>query len=225
MKVGEFCKALDVSDRSYYAFMKQNGPNNGTGSDTFMAAFEFFKKREIAGLKMPTAKKAKTTADKKLGKSGQGDDKYDVGDIKLHGEDWDGVPIFDTCDEVRRKINAYLREPGTSMAGFLREVGKTFSGPPPQGMSTTSLKTFLSQHGCMQSAGSPIFYAAFVFFEKLRIKEKKPKNKKREEMERVWGKGGMERISSRHIICRADERPTEDEYGRIVMRPSGKILG
>lgn len=40
---------------------------------------------------------------------------------------------------------------------------------------------------------SCVFYAAYVFFEKLRIVESKPKSKHREEMESIWGgKGGFD---------------------------------
>jgi hypothetical protein len=42
-------------------------------------------------------------------------------------------------------------------------------------------------------AKSIVFYAAYVYFEKLRTKERKPKGKKREEMEKVWGRNGVDR--------------------------------
>lgn len=39
---------------------------------------------------------------------------------------------------------------------------------------------------------SCVFYAAYVFFEKLRVQEGKPKSKHREEMEAIWAsKGGF----------------------------------
>ena len=59
MKVGEFQSKLGVSSKGYNDFMKQSGPMKGTGSDTYYAAFEFFKKRELVGVKMPR-KKVKT---------------------------------------------------------------------------------------------------------------------------------------------------------------------
>jgi hypothetical protein len=36
----------------------------------------------------------------------------------------DDMPIFDTCDGVRRKIRAHLRESGWSQAIFAREISK-----------------------------------------------------------------------------------------------------
>lgn len=58
-----------------------------------------------------TADKAKSKAVKKAA---------DVDDVHLPGEENDQVPIFDTCDEVRRKINAHLRSDGTTKAQLVR---------------------------------------------------------------------------------------------------------
>lgn len=60
MKIGEFCDTLGVSGNAYRRFLAQNGKDQGSQSDTYIAAWEFFKKREIAGIKPP--KKQKTTA-------------------------------------------------------------------------------------------------------------------------------------------------------------------
>lgn len=79
MKVGEFCDALGVSAKSYRNFMAMNGKDKGAGSDTYMAAWEFFKKRDIAGLKTP--KKRKTAAAGTPNGSGGSD----VSDVHLEG--------------------------------------------------------------------------------------------------------------------------------------------
>ncbi|KIW55753.1 hypothetical protein PV05_04482 [Exophiala xenobiotica] len=42
-----------------------NGADKGTSSDTYFAAAEFLKRRELAGVKMPRQKKAKTTSNTK----------------------------------------------------------------------------------------------------------------------------------------------------------------
>lgn len=64
MKVGEFCQKIDVGNNSYNRFMHYYGPAKGMQSDVFMNASAYFKKTEIAGLKLPTAasKKAKTAS-------------------------------------------------------------------------------------------------------------------------------------------------------------------
>jgi hypothetical protein len=46
--------------------------------------------------------------------------------------------------------------------------------------------------GANQGGDNKIFYAGYVFFEKKRIAEKKPKSKKRQEMEKEWP-GGVDR--------------------------------
>ncbi|KAK3698886.1 hypothetical protein LTR37_016763 [Vermiconidia calcicola] len=60
MKVGEFCTAIGVSNNSLNGFLRQSGPTKGSASDAYLGAWEFFKKRELIGMKMPT-KKQKTT--------------------------------------------------------------------------------------------------------------------------------------------------------------------
>jgi hypothetical protein len=42
-------------------------------------------------------------------------------------------------------------------------------------------------------ATSAVFYAAYVYFEKLRVKEGKDKSKTRKDMEGIWGAKGMRR--------------------------------
>lgn len=61
MRIGEFCEAIGVSQNAYRRFMAQNGKSGGDSCATYQNAWEFFKKREMAGLKIPT-KKQKTAA-------------------------------------------------------------------------------------------------------------------------------------------------------------------
>lgn len=198
--------------------MKQSGPTKGLGSNTYFGAFEFFKKRELAGVKMPRKKqktevKSKDTKSSKDGKNNE-KDKYDVSEVHLDGEDQERVPIFDTCDDIRKKINAHLRVAATTNVGFVRQIAETFPNPPD--MAGRHLTAFLSKKGPTNGADSPIFYAAYVYFEKLRIKDKKPKSKKRQEMEVIWArKGGMERSKQpQTVIVRVGESWTIDQYGQ-----------
>jgi hypothetical protein len=71
---------------------------------------------------------------------------------------------------------------------------------------------------------SGIFYGAYVYFEKLRIKEGKSKSKKRQEMEETHGKSGginIERMQVR-LLCRAGDSWHNDSYGRAVL--NGRVL-
>lgn len=89
---------------------------------------EVLKKRERKGLpavpkKEPEKKKAKTATnakekEKEREKKKKEEEKYDVSDIALEGEDKDEVPIYDTCDYVRKKIHARSRHVGYTGAAF-----------------------------------------------------------------------------------------------------------
>lgn len=198
MKVGEFCDTIKVSNNAYRRFVSQSGATKGAQSDVYMAAAAYFKKREIAGLKLPTAnsKKAKTNSGASTGASNGGggsgspSGSGDFRQIELPGEATDSVPVYDTCADVRRKISAYLREPGTTQAQFCRDLYAQLHGPDKgAGLKTAQLQRFRGKSGANEGGDSKVFYAGYVFFEKKRIAEKKPKSKKRLEMEKVWPNG------------------------------------
>lgn len=232
MKVGEFQKKLNVSAASYRGFMNGSGPTKGMQSDTFINASFFFKKRELAGVKMPRAKKAKisdgvttkkaTAADKE-----KEDKKYDVSGVTLDGEDKLAVPIYDTCDDLRTKINRLMREnAGSTNAGFVRMINAAAfpaDATKPTIATPAQLSTFLKGSGPVKGASSPVFYAAYVFFEKLRVRDGKPKTKKREEMEQAWKRTGMARedFTNKHFFAGPDERPYIDTYGRFQIGSRG----
>jgi hypothetical protein len=231
MTVAELQDAIDVSDNSYYRFMKQSGPTKGTQTDTFMGAVIFFKKRELAGLKMPRKKKTKTNGDDGKDKAGAGGKKsssqskadqekaLDVSGIKLEGEETDSVPIYLTCDDIRSMTNAHLRNTSATQASFCRAIAGMFTNPPKQGTSTAALHTFLSYSGPAAGASKACFYGAYVYFEKLRIKQGKPKSKKRTEMEEVWGPKGMDRHDmTKPVFMRGDERIVADRFGHVDIK-------
>lgn len=213
MMKGEFEKAIGSSNTSLNNFMGQSGPMKGVGSSTYDNAFAFFKKRELQGIKQPRKKVKKAEEHQKI----------DVSGIHLDGEDEGEVEVYETCDEVRKKVNAYLREPNVTQAGFCREISKTFQNGKK--VSPKTLTDFLSKKGPRAGNTSAAFYAAYVYFEKLRIKEGKPKSKFRQDMEEIWdgslsweGRAGFDTKtpSNRGIFCFVDQRPYEDKYGRIT---------
>lgn len=211
MKVGEFCDAIKVSQNGYGRFVSQSGATKGLQSDVYMGAAMYFKKREIVGLKLPTAssKKAKTKSTAQAsaganaspggskGSSGGGGGSPggpggpgDFRQIELPGEATDSVPVYDTCADVRRKISAYLREPGNTQAQFCRDLYAQLHGPDRgSSLQSSQLQRFRGKSGANEGGDSKVFYAGYVFFEKKRIAEKKPKSKKRQEMENVWPNG------------------------------------
>lgn len=211
--MGEFQKAIDVTSTSYRNFMGQNGPYKGSASSVYVNAFAFFKHRELNGIKEPK-KKVKKEDEKKA---------TDVSGVKLDGEDEQEVTVYETCDEVRKKIRAYLTDPSVTQTGFCKEISKTYGGD--KNVSSAVLKAFLGKKGPVAGNTSAAFYASYVFFEKIRIRDGKPKSKFREEMEKIYN--GSNPSNDRGLgmsvkdkldgpfWCRAGESPHIDKYGRV----------
>ncbi|WVQ70434.1 uncharacterized protein L199_008661 [Kwoniella botswanensis] len=236
-----------VSNNAYQRFMKESG-QKGQWSDTYAGAHRFFVKRERKGIKIsrkkkndtPASKKAKTTStdqDKTKTKSPSKkdlEDEYDVSSITLDGEDIPGgIAVYDTCDDVRTKINAHLRKPGVTMASFNRAVAETYKKQVLSQEVTIQhkqLKDFLEKHGARSGCTSKVFYGSYIYFEKLRIKQNKPKSKKREEMEKMHGKKGLDIKTDQnhmHFWGMEGESFHEDSYGRtnlISGRSRKKII-
>lgn len=150
---------------------------------------------------------------KKKVKKGEEKDN-DVSAIKLDGEDELEVEVYDTCDEMRKKISAYLREPGVTQAGGLREIAKTY--PDGKKIQSKVLNDFLGKKGAHAGNTSAVFYAGYVFFEKLRIRDKKPKSKHRQTMEGLWP-GGLDtkRRNDGKVFIPIGAEAWEDKFGRI----------
>jgi hypothetical protein len=218
---GEFQKAIGANSKSYYAFMNQNGPTKGSNSMVYQNAFAFFKHRELNGIKAPKKPKLIPSDD---------DDKaLNVSDITLDGEEEGEVEVYDTCDSARQKIRAFLSaHPSISQASFCREISKTFQDG--KSVSSASMSGFLSKKGPREGNTCAAFYASYVFFEKVRIRDGKPKSEFREIMEDIWdgtemygsGKMGMDvkKRPDRNYIVSAGYRglgPVEDEFGRVRM--------
>ena len=186
--------------------MKLKGPYAGDMNQTYKASFRFFERRKRAGIKEPAKKKVKKDEESR---------KLDVSGVELEGADDDSVPIYDTCDDIRRKIAAYLREPNVTQAGFLRELAKTFSDPSVK-LQSKQLKDFQTKKGPLEGQTSRVYYAAYVFFEKQRLQQGKPKSKKREENEKVWAREGGIDTKRRQgsLYCFAGGQPYMDRYGK-----------
>jgi hypothetical protein len=99
----------------------------------------------------------------------------------------------------------------------MREATKAL----PEGSKVVSnqMGRFLAKKGPTHGATTEVFYYSYVLLEKMRLKAGKPKSKKRLEMEQQWAsEGGMDRThdsKTSHYLCRADERPYEDQYGKM----------
>ena len=212
-KVGEFQRTIGVSGKAYNSFMNRTGTWDGDGTDTFAKAHHFFKKRELQGLplKANKPKKPKTAAASKAT-----DEILDVSNVDpLPGEAQGTVPVYDTCNEIRKKIRPLLAKEGMTQAAFIRALNKNL--PEGKSVSQANLRYFMGRTGARDGNTNITFYAAYVFFEKKRIQAGKPKSKFREEMEKAWGAKGfdLEHGANQHYTCFAGERPVQDKYGKI----------
>ncbi|KZT74740.1 hypothetical protein DAEQUDRAFT_719915 [Daedalea quercina L-15889] len=95
-------------------------------------------------------------------------------EIRLGGEDEGSVLVFDDCDDVRRKIRKLQRSQGFRITYWLRHIG---------GIKYNSWSRFMKAEGPDAGAENGIYYAAYAYFEKIRIAEGKKKTAKREQNE------------------------------------------
>lgn len=118
--------------------------------------------------KKPTSK---TTEKPKPGKPSYDFSFLDTVVLEDESDDYD-IPIFDDCNEVRRKIRAFFKEHGkiVTQKRFLEACG---------GINNRTYTAFMSKTGAGAGAESGMYYGGYVFFEKLRVHERKPKGKKR----------------------------------------------
>ncbi|KAG9565232.1 hypothetical protein KCU71_g5462, partial [Aureobasidium melanogenum] len=203
MKVTDFCHAIGVSSNAYYNFMHKHGTMKGDECAAYPAAFAFFKEREDAGLKIPTKKKQKTKDDDKGGKAQ--DDKLMLRGHRL----------------------TYLKKPGVTQAHFGRDLLAQFhTEKGPKGISASQMQSFRGKKGPDAGNTSSVFYSAYVFFEKMRIKQGKPKSQKRKEMEEVWGPDGFDtENANKGITCIQGSSIWKDKYGQFkVMSPDGRMV-
>jgi hypothetical protein len=103
-KVGDFCNAINVTNHSLNTFLSQHGAMKGAGSKTFPQAWEFFKKREMVGIKEPVAKKQRSSSAAKSSADSPAE-KVDLSGIRLPEEEQGHrVAVYDTCDEVGKVL-------------------------------------------------------------------------------------------------------------------------
>lgn len=218
MKITDFQKKLRVTPTVYKSFMGElKGPGNGLKNKTYAAAHQFFVRLESGrqNAKSPATKKQKTEDKSDNSKSKEGD-VTDTNELpKLDGESDGSVKVYDTCNDVRTKIDAHLKKHKLTKVAFAKEISKCQAyGETP--VSADQVTTFQRKNGPLAGNSTKAFYACYVYFEKLRIKEGKAKSKKREEMERVHGNRGVmtdRAIESIHWKVPGGRKVFIDKYG------------
>ncbi|KAJ6538359.1 hypothetical protein DFH09DRAFT_816676, partial [Mycena vulgaris] len=111
------------------------------------------------------------------------------------------VEIYDSCDELRRKINRLLRTGTITKAALLRDMSRAAYTDAPN-IQTKQLNNFLALKGATGRSSSCVCYASYVYFEKKRVAEGKKKSEHRRDMEEEWGgQGGLSRERPRKYLC------------------------
>ena len=98
----------------------------------------------------------------------------------------------------------------------MREAAKAAYPQGTKRLNANSFGEFLKNKGPTAGSSGAVFYAAYVYFEKLRIKNGKPKDAFRLEMEKVWPNGfELDNAANGRLWCGPNERPWVDMYGMV----------
>ncbi|KAK3059996.1 hypothetical protein LTS18_009577 [Coniosporium uncinatum] len=81
-----------------------------------------------------------------------------------------------------------LQKDGVTQASFCRDLKAQYHAEN-KGISASQLENFRNKKGPNAGYQAAVFYAAYVFFEKIRMEEGKGKSKHREAMEEKWPNG------------------------------------
>ncbi|MCJ1327531.1 hypothetical protein MMC10_004201 [Thelotrema lepadinum] len=176
----------------------------------------------------PVTKKAKSTASttKESGNKVKDVKKdsglVDISDVHLDGENNDAVPMYETPADVRRHMTTFFDNSKVSQKAFVEAI----SAASNTACSVSQLSTFRKKGGkrgstSVDGADSRVFYAAWVYFEKIRIKNGDKKNAHRMQMEKIWGDKGKERIGNKPLILHSSETARYDKFGQLSI--NGKL--
>ncbi|KAM0342574.1 hypothetical protein ACHAPU_009427 [Fusarium lateritium] len=211
MNKAEYCRAIHANSNSLNSFLRQKGPHGGSKSSIWYNSYAWLKQREVMGLKMPDTKRRQLEEQKSVAADGSpskvpssatktSKDLPDTSSIRLYGEETDEVPVYDDCDEIRRKINAHMKTPGLTQAQFCRDLYAQLKASKCKGIQSKQLTDFRGAKGSNAGAKSSVFYAAYVYFEKLRIAQGKPETKHRQVTCAMYPGGFPRDADDRNIV-------------------------
>ncbi|KAJ7706394.1 hypothetical protein B0H17DRAFT_1156689 [Mycena rosella] len=101
-------------------------------------------------------------------------------DVELDTNSDGTIPVFDFPGEVRRKIRVLQGTPGWKVTVWLKEIG---------GVNHNSYSRFMAEKNKAFGAANSTYFAAYVYFEKVRIAEGKKKSagRKQNEIDHPFG--------------------------------------
>ncbi|KAK1222049.1 hypothetical protein PQX77_015148 [Marasmius sp. AFHP31] len=149
-----------------------------------------------------------------------GSSEPDLFSISLPGDEDGTVPLYESCDEIRRKIEGHLQRTKTTKAAFLRDIARAAfpHSEPPIKIQSKQLADFMSLEGATSGNANRVYYASYVYFEKKRLSEREEKSKHRLRMEKEWKlQGGISRKQNGYVWSWAprDCVVFEDDLGKV----------
>ncbi|KAJ6511238.1 hypothetical protein DFH09DRAFT_1288595, partial [Mycena vulgaris] len=213
IKVSDLPNPTLLTDPAHIAFLKKKQEEDDATLEG-KAAQKVLETTTRANTKKRKADASKnSTSTKKLKKVATDDTPNDLFSITLPGDEDATVEIFDTCDELRRKINALLRTGTITKAALLRDMSHAAYADAPN-IQSKQLSDFLTKTGPTGGSTSRVCYASYVYFEKKRIAEGKAKSKHRWDMEERWGgQGGLPKRREEKYFCHVDDELVQDALG------------
>jgi hypothetical protein len=131
----------------------------------------------------------------------------------------DSVPVYDSCDEIRCKIKEHLLNRDVTQASFLRTLAAQFRPEANRKFQSKQLNTFREYQGADKGNMSAVFYASYVYFERLRLVKGDGKTAHRLGMEKAWPSGFETRTpgpSQRGLQSGPGDSWRVDEFGRYL---------
>lgn len=125
--------------------------------------------------------------------------------------------MYDTCNDIRTKIDAHFKKHKLTKVAFAKEISKCQASGEAD-VTPKQVSDFQRKNDPLAGNASKPSYTSYVYFEKLRNKQGKEKSKKRKEMEEVHGEKGVWRdraIESVHFTMHAGNSVRIDKYGKI----------
>lgn len=184
---------LDVSSKSYYKFMNPKNykePWNACQSETYWQAARFLeRKRHEKKDKKESGKKRAAVVENTTNdtmppppaKKSKADAQALMEQIMAYqATDVSETRVYDSCQDIIKKCKEFLAQKGVTKAAFL----STALG----GLNSNSLGRFLMTKK-QDGAGQLAYRRAWVFFEKKRLMEGKPKSKTRVKHEAQYPQG------------------------------------
>lgn len=125
---------------------------------------------------------------------------------------------------LNKNQSQLLRKSDVTGAAFCRLLESQLLGDSSKKIQSAQLSSFRNKKGVRAGNTSHTFYAAYIFFEKMRIQQQKPKSEDRNIMEEFWmSEGGFSRRPYHGFWCRQGTVPVEDKYGRVTFHRNGRF--